>query len=319
MINLMHGDCLEMMRQIPDGSVDMVLTDPPYGTVTKMGNSNSVKHGMKNKVDWDVKIDIKEMFAECERVTRTGGNIILFSQEPYTSQIITSAHFNVPFCYRMVWIKDHFANSLIAKVAPVNYYEDIVVFYRQYDRLLSNPLRKYSQKLFAYIGKTKKDLFDEMGNQSACHFMRFDSMQFSICTLSCYQQLIEMYKIHKMDGFLTYEEMAAISIKFNKVFNLPEDKKFKSNVLSYKKDYEGLHPTQKPVALMEDLIKTYTNEGETVLDFTMGSGTTGVAAKNLNRSFIGIELDESYFNIAKERIENSNPLGKFMQDEEKKD
>jgi len=83
--------------------------------------------------------------------------------------------------------------------------------------------------------------------------------------------------------------------------------KYKSNVLEYKKDYQGLHPTQKPVLLMEDLIKTYTNENETVLDFTMGSGTTGVAAKNLNRNFIGIELDETYFNIAKERISLSTP------------
>lgn len=86
-----------------------------------------------------------------------------------------------------------------------------------------------------------------------------------------------------------------------------EGKKYKSNVLEYKKDYTGLHPTQKPVALMEDLIKTYTNEGDTVLDFTMGSGSTGVAAKNLNRDFIGIELDENYFNIAKDRINQSPP------------
>jgi site-specific DNA-methyltransferase (adenine-specific) len=100
--------------------------------------------------------------------------------------------------------------------------------------------------------------------------------------------------------------MVEINRRFNRRFNLPEGKKYKSNVLEYKKDYTGHHPTQKPVLLMEDLIKTYTNEAETVLDFTMGSGTTGVAAKNLNRSFIGIELDETYFEIAKQRISVDN-------------
>ncbi len=94
----------------------------------------------------------------------------------------------------------------------------------------------------------------------------------------------------------------AHKLKTPKIFNLPEGKKFKPNILKYKKDYSGLHPTQKPVALMEDLIKTYTNEGGTVLDFTMGSGTTGVAAKNLKRDFIGIELDNDYFKIAQQRI-----------------
>ena len=93
--------------------------------------------------------------------------------------------------------------------------------------------------------------------------------------------------------------------KYPSIFNLWNGEKFKSNILKYKKDYNGLHPTQKPVLLLEDLIKTFSNDGDLVVDMTMGSGSTGVACKNTNRKFIGIELDENYFNIAKNRIENS--------------
>ena len=117
-----------------------------------------------------------------------------------------------------------------------------------------------------------------------------------------------------MEGFKYFNELKPVDEKYReelikkmtaaspKVFNLPCGENKKSNVLSYKKDYQGLHPTQKPVLLLEDLIKTYTNESETVLDFTMGSGSTGVACKNLHRKFIGIELDEEYFKIAQDRI-----------------
>ncbi len=109
--------------------------------------------------------------------------------------------------------------------------------------------------------------------------------------------------------FETYEQLIIIDNAFRgtfkKIFNLPDGKKYKSNVLEYKKDYTGHHPTQKPVLLLEDLIKTYTNENQTVLDFTMGSGSTGVACKNLNRNFIGIELDQNYFDIAKQRIKDA--------------
>ncbi len=120
---------------------------------------------------------------------------------------------------------------------------------------------------------------------------------------------MQSYKINEQEWFKPYSYLMGIDQEFkqqhSRVFNLPEGKKYKSNVLEYKKDYTGHHPTQKPVKLIEDLLRTYTNEGETVLDFTMGSGTTGVACKNLNRKFIGIELDQDYFNIAKKRIEEA--------------
>ena len=127
-------------------------------------------------------------------------------------------------------------------------------------------------------------------------------MQFSLCTELTYAELIERYGIDSMDGFIPYEELAEIDRKFDSVFNLWQGGKHKSNILRYKKDYDGYHPTQKPVALLDDLIRTYSNEGDHVVDLTMGSGSTGVAAANTGRKFIGIEKDDNYFEIARKRI-----------------
>ena len=300
-LNLWFGDCLERMKTIPDGSVDLILTDPPYGTVLNIGNSESINHGMKNKTSWDDTLDFDFMWIEINRILRKNGKCILFSQEPFTSDLIKSAIPNVPFSYRCAWIKDHFANSLIAKKAPVNYFEDICVFSKLHDTDALHPLRDYSKEVMGFIGLSKKDIVKIIG-QKADHFFRFDSTQFGLCTEKTYIELIDVFKIDSMNGFKAFEELDRINSVFNSVFNLPHNAKFKSNVFQYKKDYDGFHPTQKPVSLLEDLIKTYSNEGNTVLDFTMGSGSTGVAAKNLNRSFIGIEMDENYFNIAKDRI-----------------
>ena len=142
------------------------------------------------------------------------------------------------------------------------------------------------------------------GNQGFYHFMYSDNKnpQFDLCTEKTYLRLIEVFGIDKMDGFIEYKELKKIDKQFASTFNLWEGNKYKSNILKYKKDYTGHHPTQKPVLLLEDLIQTFSNKGDLVVDLTMGSGTTGVACKNLNRNFIGIELDKDYFEIAKERI-----------------
>lgn len=302
MIKLYKGDCLELMKDIPDGSIDLILCDLPYGTIGGMGKGIKKYERLEQSEKWDTQLDIDKMFAEYERVLRENGNIILFSQEPYTSKLRTYKATNVEFAYPLIWKKDHFANCLIANKAPVSYFEDLSVFYKKYDSQCLNPLREYAKKIFGYIGKTKKQIIEEIG-QSADHFFRINTMQFSICTKETYVKLIEIYEINRMDGFISYEQMKKMNKKANRVFNLPENRKIKSNILEYKKDYQGLHPTQKPVALLEDLIKTYTNENETVLDNCMGSGSTGVACKHTNRRFIGIELDDNYFEIAKKRIE----------------
>ena len=302
MIQLMQGDCLERMKEIDSGSVDMILTDPPYGTVKGVGDGN-VSHGMKGKTQWDETLEHELMLSECNRILRTNGSLVLFSQDPYTSKLITDTHGNLPFSYRYTWKKDHFANSLIAKKAPVNYTEDVCVFFKKYDTLNQHPLREYSRKLMSDNNTNLKKINADLGHRRFEHFAYTDSTQFGLCTEKTYLQFLDFYGVAE---FKPYSDLVAIdrrfARRFARRFNLPEGQRFKSNVLEYKKDYTGLHPTQKPVALMEDLIKTYTNEGETVLDFTMGSGTTGVAAKNLNRSFIGIELDQGYFDIAEKRI-----------------
>ncbi|MCP4989940.1 MAG: site-specific DNA-methyltransferase [Colwellia sp.] len=296
---LMMGDCLERMKEIPDGSVDMILTDPPYGTMKGMLYEEMIKCDSNH--DWDNVIEQQKMLEECNRILRPRGGLILFSQDPYTAKLMTETHDNLPFSYRLTWLKDNYGHALLAKKAPLNYTEDVCVFFKKYDALAQHPLRDYAEKIFCFIGKNKKQIFSEMGHQGVCHFMRIDSTQFGLCTKKTYQELINLYKIDNKEWFVEFEKLEEINRKFSRKFNL-QGKKFKSNVLSYKKDYTGFHPTQKPVLLLEDLIKTYTNENDTVLDFTMGSGSTGVATKNLNRKFIGIELDEGYFNIAKERI-----------------
>jgi len=304
-MQLLHGNCLEIMKSIPDGSIDAIITDPPYGTVKNIGDSDSISHGMKGKTGWDDALDINLIFEECNRILKVNAPLIFFSQEPYTSQLITKAHGNIPFSYRMIWLKDHFANALIAKKAPVSYFEDICVFFKSYDDKNLHPLRNYAKQIMQFIGKSLKQINLDLGHRKAEHFFYINSTQFELCTKSIYLELINKYEINNQNWFLTYEELEKINIEYTRKFNLPIGHKYKSNVFQYKKDYEGLHPTQKPVKLIEDLIYTYTNKNNIVLDFTMGSGTTGVACKNLNRNFIGIELDEGYFNIAKERINNT--------------
>lgn len=323
-MTLYNGDCLEIMPAIADGSVDMVLCDPPYGTVDGIAETDGIKHGMKGRTGWDEALDPVAVFEECSRILRPNGILVLFSQEPYTSRLITSAIPNVPFSYRLVWIKDHFANALIAKKAPVSYFEDILVFakkHTKHDFKGFHPLRPYAQTVRDFIGKPKKQIFMEMGNQSLCHFLRCDTSQFSMCTSAAYEQATTMYALRGMPGYREFDDLsredreyrAALVAKMTaespKVFNLPTGQKFKSNVLSYKKDYDGYHPTQKPVVLLDDLVRTYTNEGDMVLDFTMGSGSTGVACRLAGRSFIGIERDPDYFAIAQRRITAANDNG----------
>ena len=230
--------------------------------------------------------------------------LVLFSQEPYTSRLITEAISNLPFGYRMIWEKDHFANSLIAKKAPVSYFEDILVFSKTHDMDGLHPLREYFAIVFEYIGVTKSQIISEIG-QRADHTFRTNSTQFGLCAEPTYEALIKMYGIDEMDGFKPYEELREIDRSFDAVFNLPPGAKYKSNILRYKKDYDGFHPTQKPVALLEDLIYTYSNEGNHVVDLTMGSGSTGVAAVKAGRRFTGIEMDPGYFSTAKRRIDEA--------------
>ena len=313
-IELWQGDCLELMKNIPDGSVDLVLTDPPYGTMKNAPIDSWVNRG--EKAEWDTAIDPVKIFEQISRILRQNGKAILFSQEPYTSRLITSAIPSLPFAYRGMWYKNVSGNSLMAKSAMVNRFEDICIFSKLgHDYCGENPLREYFARVLDFIGaKSCKEINQKLGHRKAEHCFYVTgsgngSTQFSLCTEQTYQELIDVFEIDKMQGFIEYAELRKTqdeyTHKYASVFNLWQGGKSKSNVLEYKKDNDGYHPTQKPVALLEDLIQTYSNEGNTVLDFTMGSGSTGVACVNTNRHFIGIELDEGYFNIAKKRIEEA--------------
>ena len=306
-IELWQGDCLELMKNIPDGSVDLVLTDPPYGTM-----KGAALDGWKNQTtEWDTAIDPVKIFEQISRILRQNGKAILFSQEPYTSRLITSAIPSLPFAYRAMWYKNVHANALLAKSAMVSRYEDICIFTKPHDAECTNELRIYFKKVLEFIGaKSCKEINQKLGHRRAehCFYVTgkgMGSSQFGLCTEQTYNEIVSVFGIDKMDGFLPYAELALLNEKYTATFNLWQGGKSKSNVLEYKKDNDGYHPTQKPVALLEDLIKTYSNEGNTVLDFTMGSGSTGVACVNTNRHFIGIELDEGYFEIAKKRIEEA--------------
>lgn len=239
-IKLMHGDCLEKMKKIPDNSIDMVLTDPPYGLTA---------------CKWDTVIDFELIWSEVMRVCKAPAGILLFGVEPFSSHVRLSN--KKMYKYDWVWEKDNGSNFLNTPYQPFKVYEHIHVF--------SSMASSYSKK----------------------------------GTMSYYPQKSKgkPYRATRKSSNMEFHSDTAGYTTVNNGDRHPR------NILRYNLE-RGLHPTQKPVPLLEYLIKTYTLEGETVLDFTMGSGSTGVACRNLNRNFIGIELDKEYFKIAKERITN---------------
>lgn len=304
-IKLYKGDCLIESDKIESGSVDLILTDLPYGTVKDIKNVN---HGMSGKCEWDVVIDTDKIMEIANRVLRKNGKMILTAQQPFTNELINKATANVPFNYSMIWEKDHFANALTAKKAPLNYYEDVLVFSKAEDTDFKHPLRDYAVKVLKWIEEPRKSILEYIG-MGNIRFFRIKQNEFAKPTKKAYDKIIELFEINQMEGFLNYDEILKIDAEYKNTtkstFNLWEGKKYKSNILKYKKDYNGYHPTQKPVLLLEDLIKTFSNENDLVVDLTMGSGSTGVACKNTNRDFIGIEQDENYFNIAQQRIKET--------------
>ena len=302
---IIHGDCIEVGDRIDAGSADLILTDPPYGTVKGVASTDGIEHGMKGKTDWDDALEPSTLFDISERLLRKNGKTVLFGQEPYTSELVTNPIGNLPFSYRMVWVKDHFANALKAKSAPVNLFEDILVFTKEYDTNRERPLRQYFRYLFENIGLTKAEIIDRIG-QEADHCFRFGSTQFALCTRETYDDLIDEFGVDELDDFKPYDKLEALDESFkNKnpnVFNLPDSERYKSDVLEYAKPQSDHHPTQKPVALLEDLIRTFTHGGDRVVDLTAGSGSTAVAAYNTGRECIAIEKDREYFETAVDRV-----------------
>lgn len=234
-IQLMLGDCLERMKEIPDGSVDMVLCDLPYGTTA---------------CKWDSVIPFEPLWAAYKRVCKKNAAIVLTASQPFTSALVMS---NLPvFKHSLVWKKSKCGSPLLAKHRFMAKHEDLLVFCAGKETY--NP-QMDSGSPYSKIGVPIKTKNHGCG-------------------------------------------LSSVTV-VNKGVRYP------GSILDFPQNWkpqDQVHPTQKPVALMEYLIRTYTNEGETVLDNTMGSGTTGVACMNTGRRFIGIDRDETYFNIARSRI-----------------
>ena len=250
MIKLIHGDCLEIMREMPDGSVDMILCDPPYGTT-------------RNK--WDAVIPFDALWANYWRVLKANGAVVLTAAQPFTSALVMSQP--EAFKYQWVWQKEPSGN-LNAKKMPMPEHEDVLVFCRGKAPYFPQGLRPTLRKRSA----SDNSRTENYGSQKR----------------QAYEQTVTGYP---------------------------------TSILPIAKDRDRFHPTQKPIKLMEYLVLTYTNEGEIVLDNCMGSGTTGVACINTGRRFIGIEKDESYFNISHRRINSAlckMPLGDLCSQDVKK-
>ena len=314
-----QGDCLELMKHIPDGSVDLILTDPPYGTTA---------------CKWDSVIPFESMWVELKRIIKSNGVIVLFASQPFTTKLI---HSNMEmFRYSWVWEKEQGVNFLSAKKQPMKVHEDIVIFYTdlggqrgaasEYD-----PIRNYLKNERKLAGLTAKKAKNILGNGMGEHYFT-NGIQFCIPTEENYKKLqstgffslsySELKRWYDELGISiktpTYNPQMTIGVPYvsgggdsgevtggvQKIQIRNTGTRFPRSIQKFKRE-AGLHPTQKPVALLEYLIKTYTQEGETVLDFTMGSGSTGIACVNTGRKFIGIEMDDNYFNIAKKRIQES--------------
>lgn len=248
---LILGDCLEKMRDIPDGSIDAVICDPPYGTTA---------------CKWDTCIPFEPMWEQLKRITKKNGAIVLFGSQPFTSALVMSNP--KMFKYEWVWEKHKPSNFALAKKQPMKYHENIMVFYQAQPTYNPQMIERKSERIKQGQDKDYVGISVNKGE------------------LNSLKTITRNFKKYDAET-----KLPSAVLKINSVQSNSQEKK------------DGFHPTQKPLALMEYLIKTYTNEGETVLDFTMGSGTTGIACQNLNRNFIGIELDETYYEIARTRLQ----------------
>lgn len=237
--NLRQGDCLELMKDIPDKSIDMILCDLPYGTTA---------------CKWDTIIPFEPLWEQYKRIIKDNGAIVLTASQPFTSKLVMS---NLKmFKYEMVWDKEHGKAPGVAKYRPMPCHENIVVF--------GKGKTTYNPQMLE--GKPYTDIRSSNNRKQNEHQFGYGK------------------------GFSIINTGTRYPLSIYRCKTAP---------------FEGQHPTQKPVALFEYLIKTYTNEGDLVLDNCMGSGTAGVACKNLSRNFIGMELDPDYFEIAKKRIEEA--------------
>lgn len=251
MIDLRQGDCLELLKDIPDGSVDMVLTDMPYNITA---------------CEWDLAVNLDELWLEFNRIIKPNSAMVFTASQPFTS-VLTMSNLK-GFKHEWIWEKNNGSNFASVKYQPFKEHESILVFTSNGERVKYYPIKE-KRKGAGAVRANYKDNPSNTGKRQVTG------------------GIVETYRNQR-----------------GRLRNPSSIQKFNVE--------RGLHPTQKPIALMEYLIKTYSNEGDTVVDMFMGSGSTGVAAVNTNRKFIGIELDSDYFKIAQERINQAAEKGGFL-------
>jgi site-specific DNA-methyltransferase (adenine-specific) len=262
-IKLYNGDCLVEMDNIPDKSVDMILCDLPYGTTS---------------CSWDVIIPFEDLWKQYNRVIKDNGAIVLFASQPFTSLLVSSNIKN--FKHEWIWEKQKAGNFMGTNYSPLKYHENIVVFCNGSTKFIP---QKYNVLTIDDIMSLNKQQMIEL----------FDSRE--------YDRYSKIDNRNTINDPTTNKNWIGCDIKRTR--SEDDGTRFPKSVIKINKSINGnVHPTQKPVALLEYLIKTYSNEGDTILDNTMGSGSTGVACVNINRNFIGIELSKEYFDIASNRI-----------------
>lgn len=323
MIQLLHGDCLELMKDIPDKSIDMILCDLPYGTTQNQ---------------WDSVIPLDALWYQYKRLIKMGGIIALFAQTPFDKVLSMS---NIEWLkYEYIWKKNRATGHLNSKKAPLKAHENVLVFYQTYSEAydttdMFDGLKDYMISERDKCGLSSEEIRALLGSYMASHYFTRKT-QFSIPTRQAYQRLQstgyfqrpfeEVEAEYKKEREKAYECVNTFNPQGIAKKDVPTIRKGRDNgtnygisdkdaiqefynyptdVLFFNVETKPVHPTQKPVPLLEYLICTYTNEGDTVLDNCMGSGSTGVACVNLNRNFIGMELKREYFDISRERIDNA--------------
>ena len=327
---VLHGDCLDLLPSIPDKSIDMILCDLPYGTTA---------------CSWDSIIPLDRLWAEYARVIKDNGNIVLTAQGVFCAELI--CYRKTWFNHDYVWIKNQHSNFALVGIQPLRIFENVLVFRPprkdDIERAFNKELRAYFKQVNEFIGLGIKRINETLGHRKAEHSFYVANSQFDLCTKETYVQLIQYFKIDQMEGFLNYETLQSMKEEFHDpyTFNFDDRVKKKIHVSQDTKGYftgnmfggykqtdghtktlyenyprntlyfdceRGQHPTQKPVALFEYLIRTYSNENEVILDNCSGSGTTAIACLNSNRRFICMEKDETYYKRSLERIANHEPL-----------
>ncbi len=323
-MQLLHGDCLELMKDIPDNTIDMILCDLPYGLT---------------ECAWDKTIlDLDKLKTEYLRVLKPDGVIALFSIQPFTTELINAL--KPYYSHTWYWVKNNASGGLFCKVQPMRCVEEIHIFRKfrgKNNKGLYPNTREYLIAEKEKSGLASKDFKRLLGNGMASHYFTMGE-QFQLPNAEAYARLqttgfftmpyddlVALYEtekraaitdpndfryypqgLQKLDKSIVNKAVSHKNVNVystrNKSDSVQSHKGYPKNLIYFDQDSGRVHPTQKPIALLEYLIKTYTRKGELILDNTMGSGSTGVAAINSERDFIGIELDHQYFDLAKDRI-----------------